>query len=277
MRRIVLSPVLSIASSMVLCAAACSSNPTSTSSNDAAGGGTRDLVFVFDGGGGGNGDLAGNVDLANTPTINVSGTIVDLHDGKPIAGATACQWPTLAPCSTAQNDGAYSLALPANAAQTGVLYSAAGHFTSLAQYNTGALDIHADAYDLLRLSDGSLLSAPVGQTIQAGGAILGVSFARADKTPVAGASITIAPTSGAGPFYYGMSGMPDKNATSTSSNGAAYALNMNAGDVQVTASAPNGLYCTIAMPGQGWVGSKPEIAKVTLLADTITFIAFRCQ
>lgn len=86
---------------------------------------------------------------------------------------------------------------------------------------------------LLTSSEFTTLSGFAGATHVAGKSTIAVVVQNCDGQPIAGAMVTSTP---AGTVRYNSSGAPSSSATSTSADGVAYILNVDAGDVQVSAS-----------------------------------------
>jgi hypothetical protein len=90
----------------------------------------------------------------------------------------------------------------------------------------------------------------------------------------AGVTVTLTPTSGAGPFYATAAGVPSTTLTETTTSGTAIFANVDPGDYVVTFSHAT---LTCAPTGFAWAGTAAETTRVPVQADHITSTIVTCM
>jgi hypothetical protein len=92
------------------------------------------------------------------------------------------------------------------------------------------------------------------------------------NTGVAGATATVAPNSGTGPFYLAANGFPDGAAVVTSTNGTGVFVNIDPGTVDVAVTPPQthrcSPYANAVRQGNAW--------RVPIVAGFLSVVVFEC-
>jgi hypothetical protein len=235
--------------------------------------------------------MAATPDLATGPDmavlfVTLNGKITDFTTMKAVVGAKVCVYPAMSPCATTDDGGSYSVELPASNAATGVLVSdAAGQHLSTLSLLTSATDNSTDSIFLMSSGTATLLYNDGGLLVQAGLGILAATATDKNGKPLAGASFTIRPPTGVGPYYFNAQGMLDPNATSTNSSGLSMVIGSPSGDYTLQVTGPPGATSCSLLPSAptgspvkyGWKIADPAGSTIRIIADTVTSAAFSCK
>lgn len=212
------------------------------------------LVGVAACGGGSNGD-APNVDSASVPSmITVSGiaSSIGISGRTPEAGALISVFTasddTMLGSATSDAAGAYSITVASSgAAIDGYLKATKATFKETYLYPPAPLsaDLPGATVLLLTPSNWNLVNGVLlGETQAAGNAWIALLVLDniTVQTPIAGATISTTPAGA--PHYNNAngSGLPQRQATMTATDGIAYAVNVPAGQVSVTAAKAGATY-----------------------------------
>jgi hypothetical protein len=140
--------------------------------------------------------------------------------------------------ATTNATGDFSMTLMTNGMPIdGYLLAKKGGYVDLYMYGTGPFTEDFTDANLNMITPGNkdFLSSLAGGMQMAGKGLIGLQVRDAQGNPVAGATVSSSPASGAYK-YTGSNGLPDSNATSTSADGVAFMFNVPSGPIQVTAS-----------------------------------------
>jgi hypothetical protein len=215
--------------------------------------------------------------MASGPTVALTGTVIDYSSSMPMAGVSVCVYsnPSMQPCVTTDASGAYSIEAPASS-NVMLALTATGHLDDYSEYVTSTTAPPTHQNSLFSTGTVQLLGSLVGMTADPTKAQLGlIAFSSATEN-LAGATFTVTPMGGAGPYYIA-NGVPSTTATATDSSGTAFIINAPPGTYEVSATAP-GVICKPALgDGQAWPGSDTEHGKVLGIANGATPIAFDCE
>ncbi|MCA9624370.1 MAG: hypothetical protein KC731_35350, partial [Myxococcales bacterium] len=184
----------------------------------------------------------------------------------PIAGLSVCDHADQTNCATTNNMGQATLTLPDT--DVTVDYSGAGYRTHLLSLRQGA---GSGSVVTLAISNANLptLLALVGATDDMTKGHIG---GRVNN--VVGATVSLVPASGGGPFYSATNGLPNPSLTSTTSAGTFFYTNVNPGTPDLGAMA-TGLTCATQL---GVIGAMPNQADILVEAGAITIVSnFVCQ
>jgi hypothetical protein len=218
-------------------------------------------------GGGGTGGSAngGGGAGGSGPTQTVSLTIVDALSQAGLAGLTICDHADLTNCVQTNGTGQGTLTLPDT--DVTVEYSGAGFRTHLLGIGQGMSSGNITTFAISNANVSAVLSI-VGEVDDLTKGIVG------STASVAGATATLTPASGNGPFYSGASGIPDPMLTSTSNSGTFLFTSVDPGMREVAVSAAN-LSCVTDV---GIVGAQANSAEALVEMGAITIVSgFNCQ
>ena len=198
-------------------------------------------------------------------TVTLTFTIVDALSQGAAANLTLCDHADTNNCTTTNAQGQATITLPD--ADVTVDYSGAAYRTHLLSLRQGA-------------SSGSVATLAISNTaISSLASLLGFVD---DPTKghigsganVVGAMASLAPMSGAGPFYSGSNGLPDPGLTSTSTAGTFLYTNVNPGMADLSMTAPAAA-CTSEL---GIVGASSNGAQALVEPGAVTIVStFVCQ
>ncbi len=206
------------------------------------------------GAGGGDGDddgdggTTGGIDAASGPDAQTRVTVTGLAQSvqgtatAPLAGASIEAFPraggTALASATSAGDGAYALELETGGAPLDIYFRARSNGL-LDTYLYPPRAVTADTADVTQLLVSqqtlSTLSTLGGVSYDASKGFVGLIVADAAGTPLAGATVSIAPL-GAARVLYSAGGLPSGSATATDSSGTVFIANTNAGQVTVDAA-----------------------------------------
>ncbi len=247
--------------------AATTSNPStgSTSSADSSGTGEPTSTGGSSSGegsssGDGSSSSGGSTSTGALETVTISGVVTDFGTPAVLPGIDVCVYEQAGiPCATTDDEGAYTLAgVPV--AEGAIEFTGAARFPSLF-WGEGPMEDDVLNYNLLSNLAAAVLAASLGEEIDDGAGHLAIAVSDGDGSLLEGVSFTMEPASGA-VGYLTMDGI-DPDLTETTAVGFAGWLNVNVGEVEITASHPT-LDC---VPGPGaLVGSRPDTLRIDITA-----------
>jgi hypothetical protein len=207
-------------------------------------------------------------------TVNLDEQVIDSPSFTALAGVKVCVYPALTVCQTTDQDGHAVLSLPANSS-VAIAFEAVDHHPLLITITTRDVDLMAGVYLNTRSVEPAWADAAGFTVDPAKGMIFGEALGQLD-----GVTMTLTPSSGAGPVYFGGGNLPgdiiqpDKTATATSTSGYGSALfaNVAPGDYTVSFS---GTLCSIGT--SGWQGIGQGVARVPVVAGYLTSVAADCN
>lgn len=213
-------------------------------------------------------------DAFTGPTIRFVATAVESPSGAPIPGVTACAYaqPGI-PCVTADDSGVFDLLLPADA-ETGVMLSVTDRESVLLPIVTTSSDIvgyRIGMTDVVRMTS---FAQALGLTFPptTNGFLFADVAAPGNQAGVAGVTATLAPRSGSGPLYFGSSGTPNPQATSTSDFGVSLFGGVSPGEVTVTFAPVATTTLTCRLYFGGWPSTQRNAVRVGF----DTHVAMQC-
>ena len=242
-----------------------SSNPTmgSTSSDDTTSGttaGSSDDSGTTTGTSTGSADETGtSTSTGSIETVTLSGIVTDFGSPDPLPGIEVCVFGEDIPCATTDATGGYTLdGVPV--AEGAIEFSGAGRFPSLF-WGEGPMEDQTLNYNLLSTLAANVLAAVLGAPIDDELGHLAIAVADGEGALLSGVTFTMTPDSGA-VGYLTTDGI-DPDLTATSEVGFAGWLNVDIGEVEITASHPT-LTC---VPGPGaLVGATPDALRIDITA-----------
>jgi hypothetical protein len=223
------------------------------------------LLAVAGCGGGSTMDMPDLAMAADAAPVTLAASFAITGGGGPLAGVEVCLYPDKKICATTDAAGAAALmGVPGNAE---VMFSLAkmGYQKELIQYTTA---VDAIAVSEALLSDAEVMAKALKVGISVAGALAQID-ARAGAADV---TVSLAPTSGIGPFYFDTMANPDKTLVKTSATGEAWLLNVDAADYVVVFQSASG--CTIQP--SSWKGNMPGRARVRTVAGYWTNVDAKC-
>jgi hypothetical protein len=254
----------------------------SVSSNGGAGSGGETA--------GGGGETTGSAGSAGTPaggaggapftgpTIKVYGTTRKYLAGSTsypvLPGVEVCvhTHPEL-PCATSDSLGDYTLSAPAEA-EIALHFVKEGFMSALAPWTTGKDDQKTD-WDLVPQTLASAVAGAVGATWPPpdgkGYFVFYLTAPTAGGTM--GATASISPASGVGPYYYDKTGLPDTSLTSVAEGKGGLFVEVDAGEVDVSIQHP-GLICN---GGPRHWASATASGRVPVASGFLTVISLKCS
>jgi len=218
-------------------------------------------------------DAGAAVDAAfPTGTLTINGELTELTAtgrGGLIDGARVCVIePAGGPCVTSAADGTFTATgIPADTEMLLEL-TKDGFVPALATVTSGTVDVDF-SYLMARRTTVATLGFVISETIMP---TKGQIFIQTGAA--AGVSVTLTPTSGAGPFYATAGGVPSRTLTETTTSGTAIFANVDPGDYVVTFSHAT-LTCTPT--GFAWTGTVAETTRLPVQADHITSTVVDCM
>ncbi|MGH1342420.1 MAG: hypothetical protein ACRBN8_12750 [Nannocystales bacterium] len=229
---------------------------TSSSSGSDTGSSTGDTTSGSD-------DSDGSGDSSSTgsvPTVTLSGTVTDFGTPDPLAGMSVCVFGQKGiPCATTDALGGYTL-MNVPVAEGAIEFTGPSRFPSLF-WGEGPMEDQLLNYNLLSTLAAAVLAVSLGEEIDDGLGHLALAVSDGDGSLVEGVSFTMTPPSGA-LGYLTPKGI-DPMLTETTQVGFAGWLNVDVGEVEVTASHPT-LTC---VPGPGaLVGATPDALRIDVTA-----------
>lgn len=231
-----------------------------------------------DAGSAGTGGAAGSAGSAgsggSSATISVFGVTGDFGSapgsGVVTAGVEVCLLDQAeAPCVTSDNLGQYLLAgVPSNSA-VAVRYAKAGFVPTIEPMTTRTDDLQVGVR-LISEADAAALAGVLGFTYPLGDT--GVLAFEANGL-YSGATATLDPAGGVGPFYLGDNGVPSATLTATTGWHGGFFVNVPPGEVDVTIAIP-GRTCTKNV--FGWP-STTGTGRATVVAGAVVAVAAECE
>jgi hypothetical protein len=179
------------------------------------------------------------------PMITISGKTTErgLSGTTNVAGVTIAVYnvaneSTPLTMTTTNAQGDFTLMITTNSMPVdGYLLATKGGYVDLYMYGTGPFIENFTDANLNMITPGhkDFLSSLAGGNQMAGKGLIGLQVRDASGNPVAGATVSSSPASGAYK-YNGANGLPDSAATMTSSDGVAFMFNVPSGPITVTAA-----------------------------------------
>lgn len=191
--------------------------------------------------------------------MTLSGIVTDFGTPDPLEGMDVCVFgqPGI-PCATTDATGAYTL-MGVPVAEGAIEFTGPSRFPSLF-WGEGPMEDQVLDYNLLSTLAAAVLALSLGEEIDDSLGHLALAATDADGL-AAGVSFTMTPSSGA-IGYLTPKGI-DPMLTETSQVGFAGWLNVDVGEVEITASHPT-LTC---VPGPGaLVGATPDALRIDITA-----------
>lgn len=218
-------------------------------------------------------DAGAEVDAAfPTGTLTINGELTELTAagaGGAVSAATICVIePVGGPCVTSAADGTFTATgIPENTEML-VEVTKDNFMPALATVTSGTVDV-AFSYLIARRTTVAGLGLLISESIMETKGHIFVQTGGAD-----GVTVTLTPTSGAGPFYATAAGVPSRTLTETTTSGTAIFANVDPGEYVVTFSHAT---LTCAPTGFAWAGTAAETTRVPVQADHITSTIVTCM
>jgi hypothetical protein len=167
--------------------------------------------------------LAWNVgDLATNPPVFLEGVEVCVHEHPDI------------PCAETDDAGRVELAGLPRDTPLDLTFHKDGYIPTLKTIETSFVDMDGTANPVMMPAVGTLGTPGVELELETKG-VLGF-FAVGDSGPVPGTKVSLSPASGDGPFFVGLDGVIDPDATATLAVGGVF-FNLEPGEYTLTTSA----------------------------------------
>jgi len=234
-----------------------STSVDSSSSSGADTGSSSGSSTGTSGGSEGSGDASST---GSVPTVTLTGIVTDFGTPDPLEGMNVCVFGQDGiPCATTDATGAYSL-MGVPVAEGAIEFTGPSRFPSLF-WGEGPAEDQILNYNLLSTLAAAALAVFLGEQIDDSLGHLALAVSDGDGTLVSGVSFTMTPSSGA-LGYLTPDGI-DPQLTETTEVGFAGWLNVDVGEVEITASHPT-LTC---VPGPGaLVGATPDALRIEVTA-----------
>lgn len=205
-------------------------------------------------------------------TLTINGELTELTAtgrGGMIGGAMVCiVEPAGGPCVTSVADGTFTATgIPENSEMLIELTKDA-FMPALATVTSGTVDVDF-SYLMASRRTVATLGSVIREPIMATKGHIFVQTGGAD-----GVTVTLTPTSGAGPFYATAAGIPSRTLTETTTSGTAIFANVDPGEYLVAFSHAT---LTCAPTGFAWAGTAAETTRVPVQADHITSTIVDCM
>jgi hypothetical protein len=218
------------------------------------------------------------VDAADASTsITFSGTTVVSPSAAPLAGVDVCVFQHMEiPCATSDPSGAFSLPLPMNS-NTGLTLVLSGYASVLVPLTVAEADI--TGYEIgvpsasARMSMYTAFGATYPDTTN-GLVMLAGTLEGQNELGLAGATGTLAPSSGTGPFYLDASGNPAPAATSTSTYSVVFFAGVSPGTYTGQLGPTTSFGCT---PNFGGWPSAADTIGFPVAAGFETHVGLVCH
>ncbi len=193
-------------------------------------------------------------------TVTLSGVVTDFGTPDPLEGMDVCVFGLDGiPCATTDATGAYTL-MGVPVSEGAIEFTGPSRFPSLF-WGEGPMEDQVLNYNLLSTLAAAVLAVSLGEEINDNLGHLALAVSDGDGALVSGASFTMTPSSGA-IGYLTTTGI-DPKLTATTEVGFAGWLNVDVGEVEITASHPT-LTC---VPGPGaLVGATPDALRIDVTA-----------
>lgn len=205
-------------------------------------------------------------------TVTLSGVVSDFASGDPLENIEVCvfEQPGI-PCATSDAAGAYSL-MGVPVAEGAIEFNGANRFPSLF-WGAGPMEDDVLDYRLLSTLAATVLAVALDEQIDDNLGHLALGVTGPDGMLLEGVSFTMDPPSGA-LGYITPDGI-DPILTATSQVGFAGWVNVDVGEVEITASHPT-LNC---VPGPGsLIGSSPDALRIDVTAGYLgSTFPFECS
>jgi hypothetical protein len=221
------------------------------------------------------GDFGSSADLTGFMTIHFSGHVSD--SGGAIAGVTVCVYnhPEL-PCTTSDASGAFTIALP-ETAKTGVLFDAPTHGSVLIAVETGVNDFSSEVITMEPTTELQAYFAAAGTPYpNPGDGFLWVRATASGSCCEPGATFSLSPASGVGPFYADATGLENATLVATTTYGLArFGALAPAASLEVDVQCPPGKFTQTSY--FGWpVSGAPAKVDLPIVAGYETHVGFDC-
>ena len=201
------------------------------------------------------------------------GSVSDIITRRGLQGVEVCvqnRQPEF-PCSTTGGGGQYALDAPAGE-DIVFIYSGGGILPTVVHLQ---LPLGPTRFNVQVLSQVMVpgLANGFGQQIDATKGYVSFTSGMAGNRGLAGVTGSIAPGSGAGPFYLGANGLPDPQAVQTTSSGTGTFINVNPGMVNVSVTPPNTHIC----PPYGLAVTQGNAWRLPVVAGHLSIAVFECS
>ena len=222
------------------------------------------------------GDGTGNDETdgtGDTVGVTLSGVVTNLASGDPLANVSVCVYdhPRI-DCATTNGAGMYTLpGVPVG--EGAIEFQGGGVFPGLFHGVTSMDDtLNYFALDALAAT---IFAAALGEQLDPARGHLGAWAVDANGEPLANVSFALSPESGAGPGYITPQSSIDPELTATTEVGFAGWVNVDPGEVQITATHPT-LSCT--PHASAIAGDDPNGIRMDIVAGRLgTTFPFVCD
>ena len=180
---------------------------------------------------------------AGMTVARLFGSVSDILSRRGIPNAEVCIQNRQPECPCARTGGGGQFSVDAPAGEDLVfVYSGGGILPTLVHLR---LPLGMTRFNVQVLSQAMApgLANGFGQQIDATKGYVSFTAGMAGNRGLVGVTGSINPGSGAGPFYLGANGFPDRNAVQTTSSGTGTFINVNPGMVNVSVTPPNTHRC----------------------------------
>lgn len=237
-----------------------STGSTSSADSGSSSGGSDTSTGGTTGSTGGSDSSSDASSTGTVATVTLSGIVSDFGTPDPLEGVDVCVFEQAGiPCATTDAEGAYTL-MGVPSAEGAIEFTGTGRFPSLF-WGEGPMMDDVLNYSVLSTLAAAVLAANLGEEIDDSLGHLALAVSDADGALLPGVSFTMTPASGAS-GYLTMNGI-DPDLTETTQAGFAGWLNVDLGEVEITASHPT-LDC---VPGPGSiVGATPDALRIDITA-----------
>lgn len=221
-------------------------------------------------------DASSYVDSSTRPTVRLTGTIAAGE------GFEVCVFEHAeVPCALSRNAGEVELAGVPAASELLVSVAKAGYVPQLRYVMTGTTDIVMGTprgpftpASMASETDRVSVTFDAGKTTQ-----VVAAYEAADvgsSTPALGATFTIVPASGAGPFYLDETNHLNPDTKGLTSQAGAWFVNLDAGEGEVVVKTPTGKAC-VGRAERSWPSPKPNTVKIRNVPGYQMIVSFDCK
>ncbi len=235
-----------------------SGSPMTSTDGTGSSGGDVDTNPGTDGSTGGS-DGGDGSSTGSLETVTIAGFVSDFVTADPLPGIDVCVFGQEVPCTTTDAEGTYTLAgVPVT--EGAIEFRGSGRFPSLLWGEDPMEDDFLD-YPLLSNLAAAAMAASLSEEIEDSLGHLAIAASDQDGALLSQVSFSMTPSSGS-IGYLSTTGV-DPLVTETTEVGFAGWLNVDVGEVEITASHPT-LTC---VPGpRALVGSTPDALRIDVVA-----------
>lgn len=201
-------------------------------------------------------------------TVTITGFMKDFETSLPVSDGQVCvmEEPTIS-CATTDAKGAYALADVPNDKDLTLSLKKAGYVSYALSHGIHQIG-HNYLYVWLPSSSLKTLETKLGSPLEASKGLMVVSVSGL------GTTVKLTPAAGVGPVYADTSGWPDPSLKGTTSRGWVWFGNLPPGNYEATVTSSTGAPCRVT---QGWKGTSPGSARVSIQANTLFGTATVCD